>query len=50
METLIGLKRGLLKLEIVLGWQYDMPTAPDANLAAVRARLVPSLDDALAVF
>jgi len=49
-ERLLDLNaRGLLKSEIVLGWQYNMPTDTESDLAAIRARLMPPLDDTLAL-
>lgn len=36
--------RGLLKPEIALGWRFGMPTETEEDLAAIRAKYMPTLD------
>ena len=36
--------RGLLKPEIALGWRFGMPTETEADLAAIRAKYMPALE------
>ena len=36
--------RGLLKPEIALGWRFGMPTETEADLAAIRAKYMPQLE------
>ena len=36
--------RGLLKPEIALGWRFDLPTDTPADLAAIRAKYMPELE------
>lgn len=35
--------RGMLKPEIALGWKFGMPTETEADLAAIRAKYMPEL-------
>ncbi len=35
--------RGLLKPEIALGWRFGMPTETEEDLAAIRAKYMPTL-------
>lgn len=36
--------RGLLKPEIALGWRFDLPTDTPADLAVIRAKYMPELE------
>lgn len=36
--------RGLLKPEIALGWKFGMPTGTEADLAAIRAKYMPEIE------
>lgn len=36
--------RGLLKPEIALGWRFGMPTETESDLAKIRAKYMPTLD------
>lgn len=36
--------RGLIKPEIAVGWRFDMPTETEADLAAIRAKYMPELE------
>lgn len=36
--------RGLLKPEIALGWKFGMPTETEADLAAIRAKYMPEIE------
>lgn len=36
--------RGLLKPEIALGWRFNMPTETEKDLAAIRAKYMPALE------
>jgi len=35
--------RGLLKPEIALGWRFGMPAETEADLAAIRAKYMPEM-------
>ena len=37
--------RGLIKPEIALGWRFGMPTETEADLAKIRAKYMPVLDE-----
>lgn len=37
--------RGLLKPEIALGWRFNMPTETDADLAKIREKYMPALEN-----
>ena len=36
---------GLLKPEIALGWRFGMPTETEADLAKIRKKYMPTLQD-----